>query len=313
MTVQYIRTGGPKDTPPRTQTVVTCRMTSFRRLWTEHEFMYGRSPPRRLYPLRQRGGGRTTERQIYINGHPITILTTVDRTTVVAYGGREYRGQRCFKLDMDSLSHAAILQDLVTTPRKRAMPCFDDNHNDGGDVVRAVYRVAAECGMHTIEYTDNSNKYCEDSRACFHLADFYTLLVGRTWYESIFLESGAREVRLQYSRTPAQLERDRQRAAVVSWDTMSGGGEIVAPSLPEGVDTSAPGSGRLVLRHLRDLRRDDVCLFLAMNMSDILVNSRIPSVHGSEWLCVLPVVASPRTVRRTPRTTSDKRVTRRKL
>lgn len=272
-------------------------MSNFARFWTDLEYRDGRGQPRRLYPLQQRGGGHS---RLYVKDHPITILETADHNTIIAYGGRFSPVRPCFKLELDPASRHAILQDVVRPRSVTAESCFDDGHHDSGDVVRAAYMLAQARGMRTMEYTDNSSKHCSvTSEERLYLADYYTLLVGRTWYESIFLDEGAVSVTIRNKRTPAQLLEDRRNAAEVSWDTMRG--NIYSPDLPTEIDTATPGSARRVLQYLRSLNRRDICEYLGANLSEFLENSHVKSIHGSLWLCVFPSRGK----------TSEKRSTRR--
>jgi hypothetical protein len=273
------------------------------------EYKSGRNP-RRLYPLLQRGCLPAPEdarggSRITVKGHPITILETGDRTTVVAFGGRFSPHRSCFRLDLDIPRRHAILQDVIR--RQSVSPesaCFDDGHDNGSDVVRAVYLLARDRGMRTIEYTDNSSKHCSpESEERLQLADYYTLLMGQTWYESIFLDAGATSVTITFGRTPAQLLVDRQKAAEVSWDTMCGESIVTPVPLPRHleIDTAASGSARRVLQYLRSLNRRDVCVFLSANLSEFLINSKIASIRGSSWVCVIPQSANIRARRLTRR------------
>lgn len=273
-------------------------MSTFYRFWKDLEYRDGRSQPRQLYPLQQRGGGRS---RLYVKDHPITILETADHNTIIAYGGRFSPVRPCFKLELNPTTHHAILQDVVRPRSVTAESCFDDGHHDSSDVVRATYMLAQARGMRTMEYTDNSSKHCSaTSEERLHLADYYTLLVGRTWYETIFLDAGAVSVTIRGMRTPAQLLEDRRNAAEVSWDTMRGVTHNDA-HLPVDIDTAAPGSARRVLQYLRSLNRPDICEYLGANLSEFLGNSRVKAIHGSRWLCVIPARGK----------TSEKRITRR--
>lgn len=272
------------------------------------EYKSGRNP-RSLYPLHQRGGDR-----IIVNGHPITILETRDHTTIVAYGGRFSPRRSCFRLDLHFPKRHAELQDVVRYQSVGAESCFDDGHNDGADVVRAIYQLARDRGMLTLEYTDNSSKHCSrESEEILHLSDYYTLLTGRTWYESIFLDAGATSVTLlRYGVTPAQLLVNRQNAAEVSWDTMRGTLGPPPVALPTDLDTTAPGSARRVLQYLRSLNRYDVCEYIGARLSQFLANSKILPIHGALWLCVIPQSTNTSTRRLTRKASSKRRSTLRR-
>lgn len=282
-------------------------MSNFARFWTDLEYRDGRIQPRQLYPLHQRGGGRS---RLYVKNHPITILETADHNTIIAYGGRFSPVRPCFKLELDPASRHAILQDVVRPQSVSAESCFDDGHRDGSDVVRAAYMLAQARGMRTMEYTDNSSKHCSvTSEERLHLADYYTLLVGQTWYESIFLDAGAASVTIRNMRTPAQLLEDRRNAAEVSWDTMRG--NISSPDLPVDIDTAAHGSARRVLQYLRSLNSPDICKYLGANLSEFLENSRVKAIRGSLWLCVFPSRGKTSEKRTTRRASSGRRGHRR--
>jgi hypothetical protein len=275
-------------------------MSEFADFWVELEMRNGNLPPRRLYPLQQYGGASTRRSRLYVKGHPITVLETGDHRTVVAYGGAFSPVRPCFKMDLDLVKHHAILQDVVRPRSVTEEACFDDGHYVSSDVIRAIYTLAQHRGIRTLEYSDNSSKHCSpESEERLHLADFYTLLYGKTWYESVFLEAGATSMIIRSMRTPEQLLEDRRHAAEVSWETMRG--NIISPSLPAGVDVTAPGSGRIVLRYLRSLNDPRVCEFLGANLSEFLENSHVKTIHGSLWLCVIP-----------PRATERRRQTRRR-
>lgn len=275
-------------------------MSELARFWKDLEYRDGRIHPRQLYPLQQRGGGGDRRQRLFVKDHPITILETADHNTIIAYGGRFSPVRPCFKLELNPTTHHAILQDVVRPQSVSAEVCFDDGHRDGSDVVRAAYMLAQARGMRTMEYTDNSSKHCSvTSEERLYLADYYTLLVGRTWYESIFLGAGAVSVTIRNKRTPVQLLEDRRNAAEVSWDTMRG--NISSPDLPADIDTAAPGSARRVLQYLRSLNRRDICEYLGANLSEFLENSHVKSILGSAWMCVFPSRGK----------TSEKRITRR--
>jgi hypothetical protein len=198
----------------------------------------------------------------------------------------------------------ATLDDMKMPISSRYPACFDDGHNDARKIVKIAYNLARSRGATRMEFTDNSTKHCSESGfERIRLADFYRLLNGKTWYESILLEAGATYVRMD---DPIQrnetIEEDKHRAAEVSWNTMSGNGRIVAPSLPDGFDTSAVGSGRAVLHHLRRQQSLTVCQFLAINLSEFLRNSGITPVYGTRWVCGIgPVLQGGSGRRRTQR------------
>jgi hypothetical protein len=287
-------------------------MYSFAMLWRDTEYSNGYEHPRRLYPLSQRGGRHVLLR---VKGHPMTILETADHNTIFAHGGGQYfPGRPCFRLDMNLKTRHATLQEVFRDQSSRSKPCFDDGHHEGGDVVRAVYLLAQARGMRTLEYNDNSSKHCHPGgESRLYLSDYYTLLEGKTWYEHIFMGMGAISITPKYGITVDQLLEDRQNAAEVSWDKMRG--TVVLPvSLPTDIDTSAPGSGRLVLKYLRSLNLPEICVFIAANMTTFLVNSHVKSVYGDLWICVIPPTKSERKHTRKAGTTANnkRRTTQRK-
>jgi hypothetical protein len=288
-------------------------MSDFVMLWRDTEYRNGYEHPRRLYLLSQRGGDRYVG--LRVKGHPMTILETADHNTIVAYGGGRYiPGHSCFRMDMDMTTRHATLQEVISNYFSLTGRCFDDGHSDGRDVVRAVYMLAHARGMRTLEYNDNSTKHCSPGgEVRLKLSDYYTLLEGKTWYESIFMEMGAVSVTPRYGITDDQLLEYRQNAAVVSWDKMRG--TVVLPiTLPADIDTSAPGSGRQVLQYLRKLNRPDMCEFIGVNMTNFMANSHIMSVHDNPWICVLPPNLTPKRERRYTHkaSTSNKRKSTRK-
>lgn len=263
-------------------------MSDFALIWRDSEYDNGYEHPRRLYPLIQRGGDRHV--CLHVKEHPMTILETGDRITIVAYGGVRYSSERpCFRMNMNMKKRRAKLEDVN---RFRSKACFEDGHHEGGDLVRAVYLLAQARGMRTIEYMDNSSKHCSPGgEVRLKLSDYYTLLEGKTWYESIFMEMGAVSVTPSFGISLADVLEYRQNAEEVSWDKMRG--DIVSPTaIPAEIDTSAPGSARQVLRHLRSLDRPEICEFIGVNMTNFLANSHIKSVHSASWICVLPVTSS---------------------
>lgn len=262
------------------------------RWWRHSEYLIGNSPSRRLFPWRppqrQQSGGSVGYR-IEIDGHPITILEAEgDPHTIVFNGGRPHARPPCFKLTMTPSTHSAVLDDLKMPPSQHHPACFEDEHNDARHVVRAATILAQAYGIRTMEYTDNSSKHCSDGGyERIHLADFYRLLNGRTWYESVLLSAGATSVVAVNPRIAARVVPDRERAASVSWNTMRG--PVAAPSLPPLLDASAPGSARQVLHYLRSLKSPQICEFIAANLDEFLSRSGMITFHGTHWRCSLPL------------------------
>lgn len=255
--------------------------------WMYAEQHEGNAHPRPLFRIRQRhqtGGGT-----IRIADHPITVLETPDGNTMVAYGGqRDGILPACFRLKLDYARHHASLEDLKT-PTGRGRACFDDWHNGGADVVRAAFLWAQCRGMRTLEFTDNSSHHClRGSEARVRLADFYILLHGKTWYESILSDAGATALTVSQTGTPDALDRARRNAARVSWITMRGDTTPPPIPLPSDVDPAAPGSARAILHFLRGQNRIDVCEYIAPRLPIFLANSNIPTLHGAHWDCEIP-------------------------
>lgn len=269
-----------------------------KKCWEHSEYMAGNYPARRLKPYRRttyRGGNRrrrtpqTNSRRfpISINGHNIIIKEAEgDSNTLVLYGGRPDKNPPCFKLTLNPATGEAVLDDLKMPPLSAYPKCFEDNHSDAKLVVRVAYNLAKSHGIRVMDFTDNSSKHCsETGTERIYLGDFYRLLTGKTWYETVLLAAGAKSVRLNdamYYDT-AQLDADSARAAAVSWNTMRG--TIASPPLPADLDPNAPGSARQMLRHLRSKDDEPTCQYIARNLGEFLRNSGIRPVFGTTWRC----------------------------
>ena len=288
--------------------------------WRIGEYDADLPAPRPLFHQKQRGGG---ERTLHVAGHPITILETADRTGFLIVGGRVTTPHPCFRLSINTRTRHAHLEELlVPQDTSSRSPCFgpiseadrfinssyagsfNDETNNSALVVLAAYQCAQEHGARTMEYTDNSSKTCnihDKNTLKLRLPDFYTLLTGRTWYESILLGAGATAVTPFLDRSDVDLAEDRRRAATVSWETMRG--NILSPvPLPPSLDTTAAGSGRQVLQFLRGKKNPDICNFLARHLGDFLRQSGMISIHGIRWMCSIPAITTTdrrHTVRRT--------------
>lgn len=274
--------------------------------WRIGEYDADLPAPRPLFRQKQRGGG---ERTLHVAGHPITILETADRTGFLIVGGRVTTPHPCFRLSINTRTRHAHLEELlVPQDTSSRSPCFNDKTNNSAMVVLAAYQCAQEHGARTMEYTDNSSKTCnihDENTLKLRLPDFYTLLTGRTWYESILLDAGATAVTPFLDRSDADLAEDRRRAATVSWETMRG--NILSPvPLPPSLDTTAAGSGRQVLQFLRGEKNPDICNFLARHLGDFLRQSGMISIHGIRWMCSIPEVSGLR-----PPTTDRRHTVRR--
>lgn len=267
--------------------------------WKYSEAMSGNYPARRLKPYRGQCGGvkgrRTQKRHqhqrlaVSINGHNIVIKEAEgDPNTIVLHGGRPDKYPPCFKLTLNPAAGEAVLDDLKMPPLSAYPKCFEDNHSDAKLVVRTAYNLAKSHGIRVMDFTDNSSKHCSESGTTerIYLGDFYRLLTGKTWYETVLLAAGAKSVRLNdpmYYDT-AQLDADGVRAAAVSWNTMRG--TIASPPLPAGgLDPNAPGSARQMLRHLRSKDDEPTCQYIARNLGEFLRNSGIRPVFGTSWRC----------------------------
>ncbi len=276
---------------------MNCNVVS---LWNRSERRkYNGIKPRRLRILtrgsKQTGGGKQRRYTFSVKKHPITILEAINEDfdnddvneihTFVIYGGPSPERNACFRMELFLDRKTAYLEDLVM-PSKGQPLCWDDGYTDARLVVTTAYMLARNKGALTLEFTDNSTKHCSpcgDIR--LRLGDFYRLLTGKTWYQSILDEAGAKQVFINdYGfMTQQRFESDNRTASITSWDIM--GRNVILPDhvLPSTfIDTSAPGSARQMLQILRNL---GYCEFLALHLADFLANSSIVPIFGTSWIC----------------------------
>lgn len=266
------------------------------RWWNQNEYKLGHNPVHKLIPFRtpfkmefrktQKGGGK----HIYgtINSHVINIYEdNEDENTLMFVGGpKSYPS--CFRLSLNLSNKEASLDDLYVPHRSDSeslsYSCFEDGTNESRLVVKVAIALARKKGAKTLVWTDNSTKHCLSN--WFRLSDYYHLLTGETWYESILREvdSHVRIELLMPKHASEIYKTDQKKAAKISWKEMRG--TISNPSFSSvltEIDETEPGTARRVLQELRKLRTDEICEYVGEHLHKFLANSGISSLHGTWW------------------------------
>ncbi len=217
-----------------------------------------------------------------IDGHDIHYRHHIDGNIIVVNGGKNYDFSPCFVMDIDPKSRTAVLQTIYKRDN-----CFDDNHKNSRAVLQAVYRLAQEFEVSTLEFRDVSVIYCDKTEV--RLADLSFLTTGKTWYESVLPGLRCTDCK--------DLERWRTNALNATWRAV--GDEIVDIDIP-GVDFDASGSSMVVLNAMKKDKR--FCRFFASYMDDLVFRTDILSLYGRTWICPIPARNGRRRTMRRRRT-----------
>jgi hypothetical protein len=190
---------------------------------------------------------------------------------VTIFGGRYGSKRPCFILTIEDTS--AILQGIET-----GQDCSLDEGATAKHTVLAAARLANERGATTLIFTDNSTKNLGHGKS-FHLSDMYFLTTGKTWYESIL------PCRLVSPQKAQKYELWKSRVTTNIWDDVYSCLKKEYPSLDITIDIdgSTPGSAMLVLRAMKAEKND----FFADYEAELLICSRVGSLHTFEWICDL--------------------------
>lgn len=211
-------------------------------------------------------------------GHPTEIVA-------VYGGGRSARSgtqsPACFFLRVNRVTQRAILQGI----QKRS-DCFVGEGEGQADmrlVVRAALRWAAQHGVLSVDFVDNSHVMCESGETV-ELANLSFLTTGQTWYESAaagcFLVSEAEQRR---------LVADRERVRQATWRSVGAGVRTDLSDVMEGIDVDAPGSAMEVLTRAKRAR---LCKVFRDEMAELLAGAGVMSYHGKTWRWEMAAAAS---------------------
>jgi hypothetical protein len=231
----------------------------------------------RVLRWQQHGGG---DRYIHkVRGvHPIEYNVSDDGKTMFIRGGYKPLVAPCFVVDINlSDPTKAVLQEV----ERRKGRCFRDDNTESRDIVRAAAVIAAERGVKTLQFTDNSYIMCP---RIIHLSNLSFLTTGRTWYESIL--PNLRCISLEEEL----LDHFRHLARTNTWRAV--GHDLIKLNMTNSItgmayDIDEPGSAMKVLNALKTDRR--FCGFFAKNMDELLWRSHIYTLHGREWVCDLKI------------------------
>jgi hypothetical protein len=283
---------------------------ALQRLWADVKFWEG-IPPETPLRFRQSGGGgtgtfRTEGRIIRIRTvDEVNMRGEANRPTdiVAVYGGGRggVQSPACFFLRVNRVTRRAILQSV----QKRS-DCFvgEDGDSDMRLVVRAALRWAAQHGVLSVDFVDNSHVMCESGGVAVELANMSFLTTGQTWYESAapgcFLVSEIQQTR---------LVADRERVRRATWREVGVGVRTDLSAVMGGIDVDAPGSAMEVLTRAK---RGRLCEVFRDEMAELLEGAGVMSYHGKTWRWELAAEAVRRATSRSRRSGfSNARRTRR--
>ena len=224
------------------------------------------------------------DQNLKINNHTLTIYFQKNKNNnyynIISTG----YNNSCFILRIDTETNVASLNII-----NKSADCFnDESYDNSRDIVRAAYIIAKKKGCIRFELTDNSKIYCVPGKNIvsgygkdkdkIYLSDLYFLSTGKTWYESILKN-------LKPVKNIQLIEKNRIKVLTNTWDNvdkkLKNKFGIFYNFNVKNISTDKIGSAIKVLK--QTINEKIHCEFFSKHMSELLLASKIISLHGSDW------------------------------